>query len=49
MNKHDEHKGAASEGSKSLNSATGKTEDVIGKRKRKLPLNCNSLLSLRTH
>ncbi|KAM0929039.1 hypothetical protein ACQ4PT_001872 [Festuca glaucescens] len=38
MKKNDEHKGAASEGSKSLNSATGKTEDVNGKRKRKLPL-----------
>jgi hypothetical protein len=38
MNKEDEHKDAASEGSKSVNSATGKNEDVNGKRKRKLPL-----------
>jgi hypothetical protein len=38
LNKQDEHKGAASEESKSLNSATGKNEDVNGKRKRKLPL-----------
>jgi hypothetical protein len=38
MNKEDKHKEAASEGSKSVNSATGKNEDVNGKRKRKLPL-----------
>ncbi|KAK1649302.1 hypothetical protein QYE76_067107 [Lolium multiflorum] len=38
MNKEDEHKEAASEGSKSVNTATGKNEDVNGKRKRKLPL-----------
>ncbi|KAK1670000.1 hypothetical protein QYE76_058159 [Lolium multiflorum] len=38
MNKEDEHKEGASEGSKSINSATGKNEDVNGKRKRKLPL-----------
>ncbi|KAK1619673.1 hypothetical protein QYE76_025190 [Lolium multiflorum] len=38
MNKEDEHKEAASEGSKSVNSATGKNEDLNGKRKRKLPL-----------
>ncbi|KAK1645709.1 hypothetical protein QYE76_063514 [Lolium multiflorum] len=38
MNKQDEHKEGASEGSKSINSATGKNEDVNGKRKRKLPL-----------
>ncbi|KAM0881295.1 hypothetical protein ACQ4PT_033035 [Festuca glaucescens] len=40
MKKYAEHKGIASEGSVSLNSATDKTEDVNGKRKRKrkLPL-----------
>nr|XP_051217664.1 uncharacterized protein LOC127335112 [Lolium perenne] len=38
MNKEDEQKEGASEGSKSVNTATGKNEDVNGKRKRKLPL-----------
>jgi hypothetical protein len=38
MNKHAEHKAIASEGSKNVNSAIGKTEYLNGNRKRKLAL-----------